>query len=68
MRLKLSKVRRLVCLGKWKTSLNAGLQAIFGSLNKTCKLYGRIERGRGHIDLAWETSINRGIKERFGTA
>ena len=33
VRLKLRRVRRLVWLSWWKIFLNAGLQAIFGSLN-----------------------------------
>ena len=60
--LKLRRVRRLVWLRLWRISFNVGLQAIFGSLNQTCKLDGGIERARGHNDLASETFHQQRIK------
>ena len=60
--LKLRRIRRLVWLRLWKISFNVGLQAIFGSSNQTCKLYGGIERARGHDDLALETFDQQRIK------
>ena len=62
--LKLRRIRRLVWLRLWKISFNVGLQAIFGSLNQACKLYGGIERARSHNDLALETFHQQNIKRK----